>query len=505
MSDQKKFELTTLSTDNIQEIDGFREKQMAIVSENPFLEITDSETFKEAKKRRTALKTARTEIEKQDKTLATFITKFRKALIGRKEELILITKPHEEKQQAEIDRYQKLIDDKKEEEAQKEKRRIEAIEDQIQKVKGEVTGIIIGTTFENIKSSREEVAKVFAKESQFDYEEYKYQYDQTVQDLKIQFEETATDLKEQEAIRIEALTGQRIAKINEIEVELTNKIDQSTYGQMIQKEELESTFDQITFDFGDQLELFNQMKERIIQKNNSKVENLIEQKKKDDELQELRLLKEKQEKLDHQRKSLNEKKESFLDIINQMTIETHIKDTKTIMDGTKKSVHLLEELTPLFNEIISEVKEALKIKLEYISEQLEKKKQEEDQLFQEKIKTLNNAGFVKKLNEDVLTSWGVEVSFAEIANNNVSFDVLFEKVKKSVEEAKLEEKKKQESKERAERLDPEKQSLTNYLDEIFMFEIDSYTDSKEMEPLLELINNDFVNFIALVKERINQF
>ena len=84
------------------ELAGLKEKQLAVVKENPFLKITDTKTYDEARKRRTALRTARTEIEKQDKLIVQKINDFKNRVKSVSQNLIDITKPHEDKQQDEI-------------------------------------------------------------------------------------------------------------------------------------------------------------------------------------------------------------------------------------------------------------------------------------------------------------------------------------------------------------------------------------------------------------------
>lgn len=99
------FSIEKLDAAKLPELQGLKEKQLQIVKENPFVAITDNATFEAAKKARTALVSARTEIQNQDKTIASKIKKFREMVSGISEKLISITKPHEEKQQEEVKRW----------------------------------------------------------------------------------------------------------------------------------------------------------------------------------------------------------------------------------------------------------------------------------------------------------------------------------------------------------------------------------------------------------------
>ena len=58
-------QLSDLKVNNLPELQGWKEKQEKLVSENPFVEITDNKTYEVACKRRTALLKGRTELEKQ--------------------------------------------------------------------------------------------------------------------------------------------------------------------------------------------------------------------------------------------------------------------------------------------------------------------------------------------------------------------------------------------------------------------------------------------------------
>lgn len=78
MSDENKtFDLAEIDPLSLPELQDWTEKQHSIVKENPFIEIKDTESYAEAKKRRTALVSARTSIEKQDKTVASKLKELR--------------------------------------------------------------------------------------------------------------------------------------------------------------------------------------------------------------------------------------------------------------------------------------------------------------------------------------------------------------------------------------------------------------------------------------------
>ncbi|MCZ2084777.1 MAG: hypothetical protein LC112_10945 [Flavobacteriales bacterium] len=201
---QNIFEIEKLQATQLPELQGLKEKQIQIVEENPFVEIIDNKTFEDAKKSRTNLVSARTEIQNQDKTIASKIKKFREMVAGVSAELIAITKPHEDKQQEEVRRW----------EAVKEKERLEKqkLEDErISLIKGIIEGIyqesltkidkMTFSTIETVKSDLEENAYQAEVET---FQEFELDYMDKVNLIKSVFAAKEKQLSEIEAQRVEA-------------------------------------------------------------------------------------------------------------------------------------------------------------------------------------------------------------------------------------------------------------------------------------------------------------
>ncbi|CAL2077440.1 Eukaryotic translation initiation factor 3 110 kDa subunit [Tenacibaculum sp. 190524A02b] len=143
-----------INVGSLLELQGWREKQEEIVKKNPFITITDNKTYKEAKKRRTSLVSGRTEIQNQDKLIASKIKNFRSKVSLVSKELIAITLPHEEKQQQEVKKYEELKAKEKAEKERLEKERIEKIKNSIQEIYKEKSLIISQLRFEDLKSCK---------------------------------------------------------------------------------------------------------------------------------------------------------------------------------------------------------------------------------------------------------------------------------------------------------------------------------------------------------------
>src|SRR5690606_26785266 len=88
---------------NLAEFQGKKEQQEQLVKDNPYTEVVDTETYETAKKHRTALVTGRTSLDKEKKAVSKRIKEIIVEPVSvAYDDLILITKPHEEKQQEEV-------------------------------------------------------------------------------------------------------------------------------------------------------------------------------------------------------------------------------------------------------------------------------------------------------------------------------------------------------------------------------------------------------------------
>lgn len=197
------FEIEKLEATQLPELQGLKEKQLQIVKENPFVEIVDNTTYEVAKKSRTTLVTARTDIEKQDKLIASKIKKFREMVAGVSAELIAITKPHEEKQQDEVKRY----------EAEKEKERLEKQrieEERKTNIKNSIDAIysaemkkIDSLTFEMIDTLKVDWEQHLFKTDVTQFDEFELDFNEKLALLKNQLLAKENSLREKEAQRLE--------------------------------------------------------------------------------------------------------------------------------------------------------------------------------------------------------------------------------------------------------------------------------------------------------------
>lgn len=194
-------QLSDLKVNNLPELQGWKGKQEKLVSENPFVEITDNKTYEVACKSRTALLKGRTELEKQDKLIASQLTSFKKDVKSETDNLIAITLPFEERQQTEVKRYEAIKIAEKEEEARLEQERIDKIKTKIDLFETDSYKIIQETTIENVEMHKT-MLDAFVND-EFDYEEYDVMFELAKIRVQTSWDAKCKDIKEKEEQRLE--------------------------------------------------------------------------------------------------------------------------------------------------------------------------------------------------------------------------------------------------------------------------------------------------------------
>ena len=69
MAKQEISKIENFNVNALEEIKGKEKLIESVIKENPFVKIVDNKTYEEAKKSRTALRTCRTDLEKEEKAL----------------------------------------------------------------------------------------------------------------------------------------------------------------------------------------------------------------------------------------------------------------------------------------------------------------------------------------------------------------------------------------------------------------------------------------------------
>lgn len=203
MTEQQTFDIEKLEATHLPELQGLKEKQLQIVRENPFVKVEDTTTYEVAKKARTTLVSARTDIEKQDKLIASKIKKFREAVAKASQELIAITKPHEDKQQDEVRRYEAIKEAEKAEKAKQEEERKNKIKNAIDEIFKIAFQKVDNLTFEMIDTLKVDFEQNLFQTDAQQFEEFELDFNEKLNIFKSQFSYKVKNLTEQEERRKE--------------------------------------------------------------------------------------------------------------------------------------------------------------------------------------------------------------------------------------------------------------------------------------------------------------
>ena len=236
-------QLEDLKVSNLPELQGWKEKQQKLVEENPYVEIVDNKSYEVACKSRTALLKGRTELEKQDKLIASKLTSFRKEVKQETDNLIAITLPYEEKQQSEVKRFEEIKAAEKAEEKRIEQLRVDTIKSKINNFETASYGVIQDTTIENVDLHKS-MLDAFAN-ADFDYEEFDILFEQARARIQTSWDLKCSDIQEKEAQRVENERLQKEAEQARIVSELqASRLNELTpyiaYGEPIDLTNLHS-------------------------------------------------------------------------------------------------------------------------------------------------------------------------------------------------------------------------------------------------------------------------
>ena len=168
----------------------------------------------------------RTELEKQDKLIASKLTSFRKEVKQETDNLIAITLPYEEKQQSEVKRYEEIKASEKAEKERLEQERVDCIKNRIDNCESECYRIIQDTTIDNVELHKTMI-DVFVN-ANFDYEEFDILFEQSRARIQTSWDLKCSDIQEKEAQRVENERLQKEAeqarRISELQTSRLNEL-----------------------------------------------------------------------------------------------------------------------------------------------------------------------------------------------------------------------------------------------------------------------------------------
>ena len=206
------FSLDNLNPSLLPELATFKESQLKVVQDNPFVVITDSASRDLAKKHRTARKTARTDLEKQDKLIS---SKFNDAKTKAKSyiaELIHISLPGEKLQQEEIDRDEAEAEAKRQEKARLEQQRIDNIKKELEDYVAEWKTAFSIMSFETIEQVGADFLESYTTYDLTVLEEFESLFPKEIDDLTSILNNYTMHLTNAENARLEKLRLEEEAK-----------------------------------------------------------------------------------------------------------------------------------------------------------------------------------------------------------------------------------------------------------------------------------------------------
>lgn len=199
----KKIDVSNLDISNIEFV-GFEEmkiQQLKLVTDNPYIEVIDSKTYEEGKKRRTALRGGRTSIQNQDKSIASNVAAIRKLVKEKHDILIEIVSIPETTQQDTVSKYEAVLEEKKQEKERLENERILKIKTYIDEFESKCYDIIKTANIENVNDIKSELDVLVL--SDYDVMEFDYSYSMAKQRIQSVFDEKCSSIQNKENERLE--------------------------------------------------------------------------------------------------------------------------------------------------------------------------------------------------------------------------------------------------------------------------------------------------------------
>jgi hypothetical protein len=209
----------------LEEIKGKKELIANVIKENPFIKVVDNKTYEDAKKSRTALRTCRTDLEKEEKALVNAVkTKITEPIKSIYSEFKNTITPAEDTQQQEVKSWEDVKEQERQEKIRIEEERKQNHRNNIELFFNLNKIIIEDLTFETIRHelvySKDE--KEFTPES---FEEFADVFESKVDVLTTMLNDKINTLQDKENIRLENEKLANERKENERKQKIKNSID----------------------------------------------------------------------------------------------------------------------------------------------------------------------------------------------------------------------------------------------------------------------------------------
>lgn len=230
MGKQEKTEIavidfTKFSVTQLPELKGKKEEIASIIEANPVVEVIDNKTYELAKKSRTAVKTLRTGLEKEQKDVKDKIKQFVLNVVDSEyNALVLDVKSKEKERQDPIDIWEEKKEKERQEKLRIEEARKQKHRDNIELVFNHNKKLIDELTFENLP--HELVFTIDDQEFNSEsFEEFADVFEAKVDVLTTMLKDKIKTLQEKENIRLENERLENERKENERKQKIKTSID----------------------------------------------------------------------------------------------------------------------------------------------------------------------------------------------------------------------------------------------------------------------------------------
>jgi len=193
--------LETIKVSALIDVSSWKEKQLKLVAENTFFAITDNKTYEAGKKHRTNVVKGRTELQNQDKLVASKFASIRKEVGTETATLIEITQPLEDQWQEEVKAWEERKAREKKEADDAEALRVKTINDKIDETETSCYEIIQKMTFSEIDFAKTQLFAFFTVD--FDFEEYDILFEQVKSRVELALENKIASLTVSENQRLD--------------------------------------------------------------------------------------------------------------------------------------------------------------------------------------------------------------------------------------------------------------------------------------------------------------
>lgn len=225
MVKQEINKIENFNVNALEEIKGKEKLIESVIKENPFVKIVDNKTYEEGKKSRTALRTCRTDLEKEEKALHNAVKKVLtepiKNIYGTFKDKVI---PFEDKQQEEVKAWEDIKEKERQEKLRIEEARKQKHRDNIELVFNHNKKLIDELTFENLP--HELVFTIDDQEFNSEsFEEFADVFEAKVDVLTTMLKDKINTLQEKENIRLENERLENERKENERKQNIRTLID----------------------------------------------------------------------------------------------------------------------------------------------------------------------------------------------------------------------------------------------------------------------------------------